>query len=606
MYDDTPVFCVKSLTPTGNAEYRAPDRRPVSTVIRTFLCVGALLMFCLVSLSGTLPQAQAALKMKGAAATLDSATNPQPADDDILLPMPCGATMALRAVGTQADGYLWDMETLFGCDNCDRQDKDYYERRYNVAVSGPFSNTDLPASWRGKLPKPETGNYYYYFIGKYEISNFQWKAVMEGWCPSDSSPLSADDARPKTNISWFDAMNFTKTYTEWLLKNAPDSLPHFAGDAKNVGYLRLPTEAEWEYAARGGQAVPKSSLREREFFPMADGTDYPQYAVFRSEGGGRSAEETQPIGSRKPNPLGVFDTAGNVAEMVMDTFHFSLGGRLHGSSGGFIRKGGSFVSGPNEILPGRREEVAFFLGSTANSANDLGMRVALSGINTPSGNRPSQLDKEWKTVGEGSNLLLDQGKNPLEELDRLIAAAKNPQEKENLSRLRGILKDNNIALERQNAAAAEGLIRSSLFMVETVRNYGVRHKAFVNMIENSMRERETAKGMSASVKAELEQTISDLNTNKAGMARSIDAAIGFYHSKVEEALNYPEPLFTSKLKLMGAELKGEDVLTRNMRKAYEIYSKHVAMLRQGKRAQLTRDFLLKDILPENLREGLVK
>ncbi len=565
-----------------------------------------LLALCLLVFPWATPEAKAALQKKGASATLESATNPQPADDDVLLPMPCDATMALRAVGTQADGYLWDMETLFGCDNCDRQDRDYYERRYNVAVSGPFSNNDLPSAWRGKLPKPEAGKYYYYFIGKYEITNFQWKAVMEGWCPSDSSPLSAEDSRPKTNISWFDAMNFTKTYTEWLLKNAPDALPRFAGDSKNVGYLRLPTEAEWEYAARGGHGVPKSSLREQEFFPMEEGTSYPQYAVFRSEGGGSSAESVQPVGSRKPNPLGLYDTAGNVAEMVLDTFHFSLGGRLHGSAGGFMRKGGSFVSGLSEILPGRREEVAFFLGNNVNSASDLGMRVALSGINTPSGNRPEELDKEWKTVGEGSNLLLDQGKNPLEELDRLIASTKNPQEKENLSRLRGILKDNNIALERQNAAAAEGLIRSSLFMVETVRNYGVRHKTFVNMIESSKKEREAAKGMSAATKAAVEQTISDLNTNRAGMERSIDAAIGFYRSKVEESLNYPEPLFTSKLKLMGAELKGDDVLTRNMLKAHETFAKHVALLRQGKRAQLTRDFLLKDILPENLREGLVK
>ena len=169
-----------------------------------------------------------------------------------------------------------------------------------------------------------------------------------------------------------------------------------------------------------------------------------------------------------------------------------------------------------------------------------------------------------------------------------------------------MLKDNNIALERQNAAAAEGLIRSALFMVETVRNYGVRHKTFINMIDSSTRERQAAKGMSEATRAAVEQTIKDLQTNRAGMARSIDAAIGFYRSKVEESLHYPEPLFAAKLKLMDAELKGDDLLTRNMRKAHETFSKHVAMLRQGKRSQLTRDVILRDILPENLREGLVK
>ena len=134
--------------------------------------------------------------------------------------------------------------------------------------------------------------------------------------------------------------------------------------------------------------------------------------------------------------------------------------------------------------------------------------------------------------------------------------------------------------------------------------YGLRHKRVVNMIAASMREREAAKKMSASVRAEVEKTIKDLEQNRKGMERSLEAAVGFYRSKVEESLNYPESLFSDKLKLMGAELKGDDVLNRNMQKAYEIYSKHVTMLRQGKRGQLSKEFLIKDILPENLREGL--
>lgn len=551
--------------------------------------------------------ALAALKPKKSPASLSGVTNPNPNDSDLLLPMPCNASMAFQAVGTQADGFLWDMETLFGCDDCDRQDNDYYERRYSVALSGPFSSRDLPADWQGKLPRATAGEYFFYLMGKYEVTNYQWKTIMEGWCPSESSPLTPDDARPKTNISWFDAVNFARSYTDWLLKNAPDSLPRFVGDSKNVGYLRLPTEAEWEYAARGGHAVPKASLREKEFFPMAEGTSHADYAVFRSQEGGQAAEELQSIGSRMANPLGLYDTAGNAAEMVLDNFHFSLGGRLHGSSGGFIRKGGSFFSALNEILPGRREEVAYFISDGENRASDLGFRLVLSGINTPAGKRPEALAEEWKKVGEGSGLALDSGGNPLEELDRLIAATNNPQEKENLTRLRGILKDKNIALERQNAAAAEGLVRSSLFMVETIRNYGVRHKSFVNMVADNTKELERIKKekkVSKKFQKELEDGIAQWAKNRKAMQESLYAAVDFYRSKVEEALGYPERLFSDKLALMSAELKGDDILTVNMRKAHDLYAKHVAMLRKGQRAKLTRDFLIKDILPDNLREGL--
>ena len=567
-----------------------------------------LFLFCLslfLLISAASP-GMAALKAKKSAASLAEASNPHPAPDDIVLPMPCNGSMVFKAVGTQAEGFLWDMQTMFGCDDCDRQNSDYYERRYSAAVSGPFSLQDLPKNWLTHLPKAQTGTFFYYLMGKYEISEFQWKAVMEGYCPDDSSALPPEDVKPKTGISWVDGVNFAAAYTQWLLKNAPDALPRFAGDSKNVGYLRLPTEAEWEYAAKGGHAVPQSSFRELEFFPMQEGESHSSYAVFRAESG-RAAENLAPIGSRQPNPLGLYDTAGNAAEMVLDSFHFSLGGRLHGSAGGFVRKGGSYLSSLHEIYPGRREEAAMFIVDGPNTTRDMGFRLVLSGINTPSGKRPEMLNKEWKVAGEGRGLLLDQGKNPLEELDRLIAATTNPREKENLSHLRGILKDNNIALERQNEAAAQELIRSSLFMVETVRNYGVRHKSFVNMLAANEEEYAAAKkkGISTQGLAEIQETISMLEQSRSDMARALDAAVGYYRSKVEDSLNYPQSMFDAKLTALGAEFKGEDRLARSMREAHATYAKHVAVVRKGSRTQLTRESMLKDILPVNLQDGLI-
>ena len=109
-------------------------------------------------------------------------------------------------------------------------------------------------------------------------------------------------------------------------------------DSSANGY-RLPTEAEWEYAARGGHRVSESQLNQEEFFPL-DGQPYSDYAVFTEPGSAKPPEKLAWIGSKCSNPVGLFDTAGNAAEMVLDPFRFSLGFRLHGATGGFIAKGG--------------------------------------------------------------------------------------------------------------------------------------------------------------------------------------------------------------------------------------------------------------------------
>ena len=338
----------------------------------------------------------AALKAKDEIKLVE-AWNPVPDKADIVLPLPCGIGMVMRVAAVPAQGFLWDMESRFGCDHCDDPDRGYYDARRDMALAAPFTAEDLPESWRSRLPK---GQHHFYLIGKYEVSRLQWRAVMRNSCPNQDEPLTPNDALPVTELSWYEAVEFSAQYTAWLLAKDPRSLPHFKGDARNVGFLRLPTEAEWEYAARGGHMVSRQSLNQEDFFPRANGDNYADYAVFRPENAARIEEKPLRIGSRRPNPLGLHDTAGNVAEMTLDLFRFSLGGRLHGAAGGFVRKGGSFLSGQAEIMPGRREEVAFFQADGPVRAKDLGFRLVLSGINTPGGRRPELLRKEWRKAGE--------------------------------------------------------------------------------------------------------------------------------------------------------------------------------------------------------------
>ncbi|MDR1947453.1 MAG: formylglycine-generating enzyme family protein [Desulfovibrio sp.] len=572
--------------------------KPAARILPVFLALCLVLpFFC--------AEAGAALRARKDTPAMEDLFNPHPDGDDIVLPMPCGGGMAFRAVGVRADGYLRDMQGLFGCDACERRENDYYERRYRAAISAPFTVRDVPEAIARTLPRAPSGEYFFYFIGKYEISNFQWDAVMEGRCPSASAPLAPEDALPRTDMSWVDAVKFAAEYTAWLLRHAPSSLPRFAGDAKNVGYLRLPTEVEWEYAARGGHAVSRSDMAEKDFFPLENGKTEQDYAVFRDEGG-NAPEALQPIGSRLPNPLGLYDTAGNAAEMVADYFHFSLGGRLHGSAGGIVRKGGSFLSSSAEILPGRREEAALFIADGENKTRDMGARLVLSGINTPAGGRPALLAAEWAAMGEGGYARPQQGIDPLEALDRVIAEAVDPRDREGLTRLRGIFKDHNIALEEENAARAEELIRSALFMLETVRNYAVRHKTMLGLLEESRKKYAdyVATGKSPALIEEVRRDTADYENFCRDLVVSLDAALLFYRGRVEAALKFPEDVFTSRLKAVQSEFKGDDRLNVNMRGEHALYSRHVEMLRRGGRAQMSRDFLLRDILPQNLQKGL--
>lgn len=382
--------------------------------------------------------------------TLEDMFNPNPSKADIELPMPCEGKLILRHVCVPASGYFGDLQLDLGCKDCGRPKQGFMEGKRKAALSGPFTLQDLPEPWRikltelakmgeGRCPSPNdmTTTGFYYFIGKYEISNFQWKAIMEGRCPGSDTPFTAEDPRPKTEISWFEAIDFTRRYTEWLLKNSPESLPRFS--AGRFGYLRLPTEVEWEYAARGGHLVTESQMNREEFFPL-HGRTHGEYAVFTEPEAAKPPEKLAWIGSRCSNPLGLFDTAGNAAEMVMDPFRFSVGSRLHGTTGGFVVKGGSYRKGKVEIMPGRREEVPFFLKDGAFRSTDLGFRIVLSAIVTPV-DRKEVLDHEWVKAGIGSRqsqpgprpsglmFEIEQGKDPISEIDRLLAASSDEMEK---------------------------------------------------------------------------------------------------------------------------------------------------------------------------------
>ena len=111
------------------------------------LCLFCLCILTLAVLFCGLRPAGAALARKDSVTPAD-ACNPQPADDDITLPMPCDLHMVFKLVAVPARGFLWDMPVRPGLDDSANADRAFYDRRYNAALSGPFALDDLPAAWR--------------------------------------------------------------------------------------------------------------------------------------------------------------------------------------------------------------------------------------------------------------------------------------------------------------------------------------------------------------------------------------------------------------------------------------------------------------------------
>ncbi len=300
--------------------------------------------------------------------------NPQPLDDDIVLPMPGGMTMVFRPVciGAGSGSYAWRKFRVGDPAG------GYKESPTGIALGGAFKIRE------------ESGEDWCYYIGKYEISEEQMFSLLE-------APAEYKDSRyPARNLSWFDAQDFIHKYNSWLYENGLQEIPKHGGVP---GYLRLPTEFEWEFAARGGSGVDGAGFDRKTPYPAKKLAEYEWFSGPKS-----SHNKVKKTGVLLPNVLGIHDMLGNVAEMTRSLYQVEY---YRGRSGGSGARGGHFLTDGKRLRSSLRVEQEFYAMDrkskklSPGKKSTLGFRLLLSSLVFPNRQVSSQMKEDWDIYRQG-------------------------------------------------------------------------------------------------------------------------------------------------------------------------------------------------------------
>jgi hypothetical protein len=441
--------------------------------------------------------------------------NPQPTNGDLVIGLPCGSGLVFRKVPTPVeDSPIADRRATLGDENTPTP---YAEAPHVAYLVGSFGEGKDAHGW----------------LGKYEVTRGQFVAVIEGCKAHDA--LSEQELRlPQGDVSWAQAVRFAEAATVAAMHDQPNGLPQDGGAR---AFIRLPGEAEWEFAARGGGAVPIAVFRE----PVPPGeTPITAYAQLRRVG---RRTPPQPVGLLKPDALGLFDMFGNVEEMVADPFRLVRAGRLGGRVGGLVARGGSVQSVGEFIRSSLRIEYPPYRpdGQPMHLAT-LGFRVALGLPAVRSLKDAGDLRKAWDRDVAAEDQALDPSTDAEKLARNLEAGAPDKARRTALAKLRSAIEAERAERLQADQRAISSAIGAGAVLAREVRNAAAVQqgiKAVVNVAAQAAGAREA--------KPDDAQRLTEARISLDKWTRSLDTSFAAFSALVLQQTDLPQTLLEQQL-----------------------------------------------------------